>query len=102
MNSRSRKKQCRSNCELQSIKYHNLTQNDLNRDADNSYRAKLQLKDFNIGKYNELYKYSTNQYGGVIRATRYVKNLQDWVIDYEEKEMFVNEVKAWLNCREKK
>jgi hypothetical protein len=38
----------------------------------------------------------------MIRAAQYVKNLQDWVIDYEEKKMFVNEVKAWLNCREKK
>ena len=69
----------------------------MNQDADNCYRAQLQLKNFNIGKYNELYKYSTSQYGGVIRATQYVKNLQDCVIDYEEKKMFVNEVKVRLN-----
>jgi len=73
----------------------------LNQDANSCYSAKLQLKDFDIGKYNELYKYSTSQYGGMIRATQYVKNLQDCVIYYEEKKMFVNEVKAWLNCREK-
>jgi hypothetical protein len=69
----------------------------LNQDANSCYSAKLQLKNFDMGKYNELYKYNTSTYGGVISVTQFVKNLQDFVIDYEEKKMFVNEVKARLN-----
>ena len=69
----------------------------MNQDANSCYSAKLQLKNFDIRKYNELYKYSASPYGGVISVTQYVKNLQDYVIDYEEKKMFVNEVKARLN-----
>ena len=69
----------------------------MNLDANSYYSTKLQLKNFDIGKYNELYKYSTSPYAGVINVTQYVKNLQDCVTDYEGKKMFVNEIKDRWN-----
>lgn len=69
----------------------------MNQDADNACSAKLQLKNFDIGKYNEFYKYSIGKWRG---DKRYII-CQEFTRDYEEKKMFLNEVKAWLNCREK-
>ena len=58
-----------SNKNLQIMKYViNLMQHDFNEDADSAYRVKLLI----LKKYNELYKYSIGQYGGVISSTQYL------------------------------
>lgn len=48
-----------------------------------------------LEKYNELYKWHWSI--GAISDKQYVKNLQDCLKDYEEKKVFINEVKAWFN-----